>query len=95
MATIYELIAQAENELFDEKAKEAGFVIGLQGELYTLSIGRHSAIYIERIAGKWIVWRETYQRNRIGAISTKTITETVILDYALKRAKMYLSYLSR
>ena len=95
MATIHELIERAENESLDAKAKAAGLVIGLPGELYTLTLGRYRAIYIERIIDKWIVWRETYQTNRNRAVSSRTIAEAATLDYVLEQVARHLEYLSK
>ncbi|MEH7549385.1 MULTISPECIES: hypothetical protein [Bacillaceae] len=53
MAVISELIEKAELELRDKKAKKAGFIIALSGELYIQSVGINSAVYIERIGGGW------------------------------------------
>ncbi len=79
----------------DSKAKAAGFMIGVPGELYTLSLSKSSAVYIEQIGGGWQAWRETYQKGREQAVSTKTIVKASTLDYVLMKVKGYFAYIER
>lgn len=79
----------------DKQAKAAGFMIGVPGQLYTLSLSKISAVYIEQIGGGWQAWRETYQKGQEQAMSTKTIAKANTLDYVLMKAKGYFEYISR
>jgi hypothetical protein len=79
----------------DNQAKAAGFMIGLPGELYTLSLSRSSAVYIEQIEDEWQAWRETYQKGRKRAINEKTIATGTTFDYVLMKAKGYFDYIER
>jgi hypothetical protein len=79
----------------DRKAKQAGFVIGISGELYTLTLNRKSTIYMEKIENKWQAWRETYQKNRVKAVSYKIISTSESFELVVLKAKSFLNYLGK
>lgn len=95
LATIYQLIEIAEMEIKDEKAKQAGFMIGLSGELYTKSLGKNSAVYIENTNNQWEAWRETYIQGKSIPISYKVIASFKEFEYVLLKAKRYFDYIQR
>lgn len=95
MTTIYQLIEIAEMEIKDEKAKQAGFLVGLSGELYTKSLGKNSAVYIEEINNQWEAWRETYIQGKSTPISYRVIASFKEFDYVLLKAKRYFDYIQR
>jgi hypothetical protein len=78
----------------DQQANSIGFMIGLPGTLYTRTVSHSSVAYIEIKNNEWYVWRETYQRGRIKAISTKTIAQSKTFEYALKKADNYFRYVT-
>jgi hypothetical protein len=79
---------------FDKKAKEAGFIVGLPGELYTQSINSSSAVYIERIESEWQIWQETYQDHR-KSVWYKVISKSEDFHDVLASAVRYLDYLRK
>lgn len=95
MATIYQLIEIAEKEINDEKARQAGFMIGLSGELYTKSLWKNSAVYIEKVNNQWEAWRETYIQGKSTPISYRVIASFKEFEYVLLKAKRYFDYIQR
>ncbi|WP_349768575.1 hypothetical protein [Priestia megaterium] len=95
MAIIYELIEQAEAESSDEKAKRIGFMIALSGTLYTCSLSRHSAVYIERNEIEWELWRETHLPRKRGLISFKIIASSKDFKFILGKAENYMKYIQK
>jgi hypothetical protein len=95
MATILELINQAESDERVNKAKMAGFIVALPGELYTLSVSRHSHVYIELVLGQWLAWRETYLDRKKKAVYLKEIASGESFEYVLMKTKRYFTNLKR
>lgn len=95
MTTIYEFIEIAEVEIKDEKAKRAGFMIGLSGEIYTKSLGKTSAVFIEKIGNQWEAWRETFVPGRRLSINYKVIARSKEFDFVLQKAKRYFNYIQK
>lgn len=93
MAGIYELIEQAETEYQDRKAKKNGFIVAIAGQLYTRTLGKHSAVYIERISNKWEVWRETHQSGGREPTRFYMIFSAKEFEYALLQAVSYFDYI--
>ncbi|MBM7094786.1 hypothetical protein JSY36_03365 [Bacillus sp. H-16] len=89
-----ELVTKAQVEQLDEQAKGAGLMIGIPGELYTATISNISSLYIERINGRWEVWRETHYPGQSEAISRKTIGTGSKLEDVLPKVKRYLDYIA-
>ncbi|CRK83427.1 hypothetical protein [Neobacillus massiliamazoniensis] len=79
----------------DDKAKMAGFIIALPGELYTSTLSKVSVVYIERIGNQWQVWREMYQSNKEKAVSCKHIFTSGTFELVLLKAKSYFDYIGR
>jgi len=95
MAIIHELIEQAEAESSDEKAKYIGFIIALSGTLYTCSLSRHSAVYIEKNEIEWELWRETHLPGKRGLISFKIIASSKDFKFILRKAENYMKYIQK
>ncbi|MEH7482453.1 hypothetical protein V7157_15505 [Neobacillus drentensis] len=95
LASILELIEKAESESRDKKAKNIGFIVALSGELYTRTLGRNSAVYIERIGIEWEVWRESRIPEKKDPINFKVIATAKDFDYVLLKAKKYFGYIER
>lgn len=95
MANIAELIARSEKNSFDDKARDAGFMIAIPGTLYTLSVSKYADVFIEQISDEWTAYRSTYARGKPEAISTKTIASGQTLDYVLMKAKGYFSFMAK
>jgi len=95
MAIIHELIEQAEAESSDEKAKHIGFIIALSGTLYTCSLSRHSAVYIEKNEIEWELWRETHLPGKRGLISFKIIASSKDFKFILRKAENYMKYIQK
>lgn len=81
----------------DKQAKQAGFVIGVPGELYfaTLrrAIGYEMTVYMERQDTSWLVWRETYTKGKPTA--TKDIYKGTSFTTALQKATRYIQAVRR
>lgn len=95
MATIYELIEQAEEESQDQKAKKAGFIVALSGEVYIQTLGKNSVVYIERIGSQWEAWRETRLLGKKEPVHYKMIAAAEGFEYILLKAKNYFGYIER
>jgi hypothetical protein len=70
-------------------------MIGISGVLYTQSLSKHSAVYIEMVDGEWQAWRETYQNGRKKAVSVKIIAKGTTFEYVLLKARGYFDYIER
>lgn len=79
----------------DSKARAAGFMVGVPGELYTLSVSRRADIFIEQINGVWTAYRSTYVSGKAKPIYSKTIATGETMDYVLMKAKGYTQYIDR
>lgn len=77
----------------DEAAKQAGFIVVFEGELYTRTLGKKSAVYIEKIDRQWKAWRETHIAERREPISVKEIVADREFDFVLLKIKDYFNYL--
>jgi len=73
----------------DEEALNKGLQVGIPGSLYTTTINRNSSLYLEKISGNWVAWREYYVINRRKCVSHKIIVESRDFDYALKKVSEY------
>lgn len=78
----------------DTQAKQAGFMIGISGEMYTRSLSKSSMVYIEQIGSNWEAWRETYRKNIPKAISVKSICKAATFEYVLLMVERYFNILS-
>lgn len=95
MAIIHELIEQAEAESLDEKAKRIGFIVALSGTLYTCSLSRHSAVYIEKNEIEWELWRETHLPGKRELISFRIIAFSKDFKFILRKAENYMKYIQK
>lgn len=77
----------------DDRAKQAGFMVAIPGELYTVTLSNVSSIYIEHIEGGWEAWRETHYTYQHKAISSKIIATGNTFDFVLLKVKQYLVYI--
>jgi hypothetical protein len=93
MATINELIKLAENECQDRKAKMAGFIVALSGTLYTRSVNKNSAVYIECLDKQWQGWRETYRAGMPKAVFIRHLEAGEDFDVVLAKIGRYFDYL--
>jgi hypothetical protein len=95
-----ELITYLESKENDELAKRSGFIVGISGELYTLtcfenSQGLSSMAFIERIEDHWQAWRETFKKGECRAFWVKSISDAHNFTTALNRATRELAYFKR
>jgi hypothetical protein len=81
--------------IMDGKARAAGFTIVLPGEVYTVSLSRKSDLFIERINGRWAVYRATYITGRPAAAYSKTIASGNSFEYVLTKARSYLNFIEK
>jgi hypothetical protein len=77
----------------DDRAKRAGFMVAIPGELYTVTLSNVSIIYVEHIEGGWEAWRETHYPNLRKAASSKIIATGNTFDFVLQKVKQYLVYI--
>jgi hypothetical protein len=95
-----ELMTYLESKENDDLAKRSGFIVGISGELYTLtcfenSKGLSSMAFIERIGDHWQAWRETFKKGECRALWVKSISHAHNFTTALKRATRELAYFKR
>lgn len=81
--------------IMDEKARKKGFVVGIQGTLYTKTFSRNSAVYIERVRSQWQAWREVYQEGRNTALRVKVIATGSTFEYVLNKAANYFDFIEK
>lgn len=78
---------------YDDKARTAGFLIGMSGELYFATLyeraGFTAMLFIERSDDDWMAWRETFKAGERHAISIRKIAAGNYFDSVLKQAKKY------
>lgn len=79
----------------DQEAKENGLMIGIPGQLYTVTLSNVSCIYVEHIEDRWEAWRETNYPHQRKAIGSKIITTGNTFDFVLLKVKRYLDYINR
>lgn len=79
----------------DEQAIKAGLMIGISGTLYFWTVSHVSNLYMENRSDKWYVWRETYQKGKLEAVSIKSISNGKPFNVALTDAKNYMGYVSK
>lgn len=89
MPTVNELIEASRLHEMDKKAREAGFMSLVSGEVYECQYNISSHIFIMLEGNVWNVWRETWQKGKLQAISCKIIAERVPFAIALQKAKKY------
>ncbi|MDQ0339702.1 hypothetical protein J2S00_002495 [Caldalkalibacillus uzonensis] len=81
----------------DKQAKQAGFVIGIPGEIYFATvrraIGYEMTVYMERQDTSWLVWRETYTKGKPTA--SKDIYKGTSFTTALQKATRYIQAVRR
>lgn len=75
----------------DEEVKEAGFIVGIPGILYTLTLDKYNILYIEKNNDKWESRVETYQKGRKKAVKIKLIETGNTFDFVLYKTKRYLN----
>lgn len=78
----------------DKQAKEAGLMIGIPGELYTITLSEVSSIYVEHREDQWEAWRETHIPYQRKAIQYKIIASGNTLEFVLLKVRRYLDYIS-
>ncbi len=77
----------------DSQAKQAGFIITIPGELYTVTLSNISSVYIEHIENRWEAWRETHYSHQRKAASSKIIATGDTFDFVFLKVKQYLDYI--
>lgn len=90
----WELIEQAEEER-DKRARKSGFIVAILGELYFKSLGKNSAIYIEKVDSRWETWREIHLSGKKVPYNCYVFAAEQEFEYVLLKAKRYLDYLVR
>lgn len=76
----------------NQQAKASGLLVGIPGELYFVSVGRWTDIYVEYIHDQWMAWKQSYYGGERQLSFTKTIA-TGELEYVLVKVNGYLSYM--
>lgn len=87
-------LSSSDNRLRDQKARSIGLLIGLSGQLYTISISRVSDVYIEHIDGQWVGWRERHYTGDLQPSGVKIIV-TGTFDHAMAKTEKYLKYIKK
>ncbi|PGR23024.1 hypothetical protein COC52_24840 [Priestia megaterium] len=77
----------------DQQAKEAGFIIGLSGTVYTLSLNKNTMVYIEQIRSNWESWQEAYQKGKNPVIKVRVICNGSPFEYVLLKTKSYIDHI--
>lgn len=79
--------------LIDQKARAAGFLVGISGELYFATLferaGMSTMIFVEHSHHHWMAWRETFKKGQRHAVGIRNIASGYDLDFVLKQAKTY------
>ncbi|QTL47324.1 hypothetical protein [Priestia aryabhattai] len=75
----------------DKEVKEAGFIVGIPGILYTLTLDKYNILYIEKTDDKWESRVETYQKERKKVVKIKLIDTGNTFDFVLYKTKRYLN----
>lgn len=79
---------------FDAKAQSIGLHVGVPNEIYTWTVSRNSALYVEYYKSRWIAWRETYEPGRAECKNYKIIAQGNF-NLVLARVKKYMKYVNR
>lgn len=79
----------------DQKARKAGFVPLLTGEVYERQYSLTSHVFIMMESNEWNAWRESWQQGTKDSASQKQIAERVNFDLALVKANQYIQYLTK
>ncbi|MGG1661740.1 hypothetical protein [Brevibacillus sp. NRS-1366] len=98
MPTIDEVIYQNECDRRDQKARVAGFLVLITGEVYERQYSRTSHVFVTVENGVWSAWRETWQpwnSELRTSSSQKVIAERVTFDQALMQARRYVGFVTK
>ncbi|PTJ78825.1 pathogenicity island protein [Staphylococcus kloosii] len=79
---------------YDKQAKKIGLIVGIPEKMYFCSISKISAVYVEYIDEKWVVWRESYVPNTNRRTSYKLIAHGGF-ELVMARTKNYLGYIKK
>ncbi|MEK4843510.1 pathogenicity island protein [Staphylococcus cohnii] len=79
---------------YDKQAEKIGLIVGITEEMYFCSISKISAVYVEYIDEKWVVWRESYVPNTNRRTSYKLIAHGGF-ELVMARTKNYLGYIKK
>ena len=79
---------------YDKQAEKIGLIVGITEEMYFCSISKISAVYVEYIDEKWVVWRESYVPNTNRRTSYKLIAHGGF-ELVIARTKNYLGYIKK
>lgn len=79
----------------DQKARKAGFLPLLSGEVFERQYSRTSHVFVMVESNKWNTHRETWEKGKSQSISQKQIATGVSFDMALLKAKQYIGYLTK
>ncbi|WP_150873526.1 pathogenicity island protein [Staphylococcus saprophyticus] len=79
---------------YDKQAEKIGLIVGIPEEMYFCSISKISAVYVEYIDEKWVVWRESYVPNTNRRTSYKLIAHGGF-ELVMARTKNYLGYIKK
>ncbi|WP_226655843.1 hypothetical protein [Pseudalkalibacillus hwajinpoensis] len=76
----------------DNLAKREGLIVGVPGELYTITLSHNTSIYIEHLDNGWEAWRETYYPLHHNAVSSKIIAIGSTFDFVILKVKQYIDF---
>lgn len=79
----------------DQKARSAGFIPLLSGEVYERQFSLTSHVFVMMELNKWNAHRETWEKGKIQSVSQKRIATGVSFDMALLKAKQYISFVTK
>ena len=79
---------------YDKQAEKIELIVGIPEEMYFGSISKISAVYVEYIDKKWVVWRESYVPNTNRRTSYKFIAHGGF-ELVMARTKNYLGYIKK
>ncbi|MDS1000644.1 pathogenicity island protein [Staphylococcus capitis] len=79
---------------YDKQAEKIELIVGIPEEMYFCSISKISAVYVEYIDEKWVVWRESYVPNTNRRTSYKLIAHGGF-ELVMARTKNYLGYIKK
>lgn len=77
----------------DLAAKRLGLLVAISGEMYSCSISRVSEVFLEKVNGKWIGWRESFETGNSKSKGSKVIVKANTFNYALQEIEGYLNFI--
>jgi hypothetical protein len=78
----------------DQKARQAGFIPLISGEVYERQYSPTSHVFVTMESNLWTAHRETWKPGKKESVSKKQIAELVSYDMALLKAQQYIEYVT-